>query len=567
MEYLTYATITHWKHLGLEGTISFSAGVNLLIGKNGSGKTTILNMLDAACKATGQGKLFPKAAKLDENAELVKLVFGNPPGINVMRNVKKSDQGNWEHSPWPTDVLRFITSQRSITKGVTPQLLSQAAASREGEMPPTDQSVDIAGEFNRLINDEIRKRLIELAKNPDFLEDLQKEYQEELIDFEKDLKIDLDREGDQIFFADQQGNEVPVGGLSSGEKEYLYFYSVLRRMQKHEKKIILIDEPELHLHSTQIRKLCGLIAEIGQKNQVILATHSGEILQYFITRANLILLSKGKASNITEVKELKDALQEIGLPIDPSVFTAHWICAENHPFAPIGGGENAPTTPELLSWIFGTSVENRYWSFGSNTQVADALIEGISVTLAERASIDLTVFLDGDRLVYGHESYPPSTIPNKDNSKRYLPFWEIENLFFAPAILNEVIPGKEGENGVTQFWGLIEKNKEALENSIKKTIAKNQIRKLSPDRSIKNGEDIEVSIQSWKESVGATELNLAAIEPKFQSIVEQRDWKWLPGKEVLRDILLPLIPDFWLKIRKIQKDKKLSPIIKEVLSL
>lgn len=74
------------------------------------------------------------------------------------------------------------------------------------------------------------------------------------------------------------GGHHDINELSSGEKQmFLLLVDLLRHEPKH--SIILIDEPELSFHPQWQRQLFSLIEEIGEDNQIIMATHSTEILK------------------------------------------------------------------------------------------------------------------------------------------------------------------------------------------------------------------------------------------------------------------------------------------------
>ena len=88
-----------------------------------------------------------------------------------------------------------------------------------------------------------------------------------------------------------QENWLPFSALSDGTKRLFYVISELltpkpastadtiRRLQvEYEKKIIFLEEPELGIHPAQLTKLLNLIREVSRENQVILTTHSPQVL-------------------------------------------------------------------------------------------------------------------------------------------------------------------------------------------------------------------------------------------------------------------------------------------------
>ncbi len=73
------------------------------------------------------------------------------------------------------------------------------------------------------------------------------------------------------------GNTIPFQDMSSGEKEVFFILSFFIRHNV-SNSVIVIDEPELHLHPELARKLVQLMKSIRQGNQIWLATHSAELI-------------------------------------------------------------------------------------------------------------------------------------------------------------------------------------------------------------------------------------------------------------------------------------------------
>lgn len=564
MFYILSIKLDWFGHLGFDKVMEFAPGVNLVIGKNGSGKTSLLRMIDGIPRNTNIG-LDPDAlAKYAENVDLVKVTCKDSETSETMAFSKRTgNTSSWQNFQIFNQRIRFITSDRRVNMASV-ATSPIPAISKDISMPEVGAEIDISLEFTQAILKDLWQKIEELTDQQNIGKEILESYQHGLVDFEKDIKLDLKRSQNPIYFIDYRGREIQINSLSSGEKEYLYFYAFLRRVRDEQDKIILIDEPELHLHSSQLRKLCELIAHIGEKNQVIIATHSGEILQSFIS-ASIVLLNKGQVTNIKSSEDLKKALEEIGLPVDPSVFTAHWICAENDPNLPLKGA-GAPKTPTVLEWLFGKDISKRFWSFGQNRERADAVVEGIRQVSAQPATITLSVILDGDKKIDSVDAYPPSdTIPkNTPKSVSYWAFWELENLFLFPALLNEVIETKDNKSGFDRFWEKVQENKDALFESVHKTTVKNQLKHYSVDKIIKNTPRDD--LKKWKDEVAGLTFDHDGLKTKFEKVLADKDWHWIPGKETLA-LALELEPNFWTKVNKLVEDGKFQTFIKAELSI
>ena len=73
------------------------------------------------------------------------------------------------------------------------------------------------------------------------------------------------------------GNIVPFQDLSSGEKEVFFILSFFIRHNVSD-SIIVVDEPDLHLHPELARKLLQLMRTIRMRNQIWCATHCAELV-------------------------------------------------------------------------------------------------------------------------------------------------------------------------------------------------------------------------------------------------------------------------------------------------
>ncbi len=88
----------------------------------------------------------------------------------------------------------------------------------------------------------------------------------------------------KLFFGSINTEEkLDLSLLSSGEKQLVIFFIFsLIEFQRNQPKILLIDEPELSLHVEWQSKLLPLIMKNREKKQIIIATHSPDIIGDYI---------------------------------------------------------------------------------------------------------------------------------------------------------------------------------------------------------------------------------------------------------------------------------------------
>lgn len=546
MFHISNIKLRWYGHLGYSGDIQLKPGANLVIGKNGSGKTSLLKMIDGLSRDAHVG-LDPEAQASYPNQgdELVKVSYTDEKGDGSTTSYRRrNSEGAWDVFQMFNRRVRLITSDRRVN-------MSSAAnnpiptINRDIAIPDPGAEIDISLEFTNAILKDLAASIEKYATTTNILNELKTSYTSGLVDFDKQIQIDLKRPQNPIYFTDHRGREVAINDLSSGEKEYLYFYALLKRMGDEQDKIILVDEPELHLHSSQLKKLCEMIEGISAKNQVIIATHSGEILQSFIN-SNLILLNEGSVTNVATTTDLKAALDNMGLPVDPSIFTSTWICAENDPEKPLHGA-GAPKTPTVLEWVFGKGLKTRYWAFGGDWRRSEAVIAGVKSVTTSKFPIKVFAILDGDKRATSVDLYPPGDAA-ATTDVQYWGFWELENIFLMPTILDLAID-KVGElTGSQRFWEKAGEQKERLYASLEKTIVKNELRQYSVDRIVKDkvGDDLA----EWKKQVAAYSYNAEKLKASFEQVIQDKNWQWIPGKEGL-GIALDIEPNFWVKLEKV----------------
>jgi predicted ATPase len=77
----------------------------------------------------------------------------------------------------------------------------------------------------------------------------------------------------------EEGKEYPFRSAASGELVLLHYLTKFTFPRPVHNSLILIDEPELHLHPRWIRQLYRALPLMGDNNQFIMVTHSPELRQ------------------------------------------------------------------------------------------------------------------------------------------------------------------------------------------------------------------------------------------------------------------------------------------------
>jgi len=89
--------------------------------------------------------------------------------------------------------------------------------------------------------------------------------------------IDIDFKEEKPIFESPNHKRISIDNLSSGEKQ-LFYQAVYLNSLNLKESILMVDEPETSLHPTWQQEVLKLYQNIGDNNQVIIATHSPHVI-------------------------------------------------------------------------------------------------------------------------------------------------------------------------------------------------------------------------------------------------------------------------------------------------
>jgi predicted ATP-binding protein involved in virulence len=108
----------------------------------------------------------------------------------------------------------------------------------------------------------------------------------------------VDLESEELIFQSANGEKIKFEELSNGEQT-LYFRAIYLSTLNPQNSIIMVDEPEESLHPTWQQKVMKLYQNIGENNQVIVATHSPHIIG--ASKAEEVFLLEIEEKNVEAV--------------------------------------------------------------------------------------------------------------------------------------------------------------------------------------------------------------------------------------------------------------------------
>ena len=274
----------------------------VFIGENGTGKTTILreiyNLMDLENMQNSGNKIF---LELEENE---KAILKKYP-LEKNNNIIMEEDILYDFIDIKKEVYDFEDIEKDKYKSKVIYLPTEV---NFNSLKSVDRTFRYKYKFRNEINENLisdlpsaiaNKIYVEMIMNEDLpaRESKEKVCKEVNSVFESmDLDIEfvgLSKDENTVpIFRNIEGKEFDINGLSSEEKQ-LFLRALSLKFLNVNNSIILIDEPEISLHPRWQRKIVNVYENIGENNQIIIATHSPHIIGN-VKKEQLRVLKKDK---------------------------------------------------------------------------------------------------------------------------------------------------------------------------------------------------------------------------------------------------------------------------------
>lgn len=226
-----------------------------------------------------------------------------------------------------------------------------------------------------------------------------------------------------IQYHDVDGNLRNFDELSSGEQAVIVLaFDIL--LQKPSDSVVLIDEPELHLHPELSFRLLKVLSSIGERNQFFLFTHSTDIIGigfetgvHFIrprhtvpTGNQAIKIDHSNLQELNSIPNLREAIGMLSLGKKLLFVEGTGDSIDRNVFATL-----AKTSKIDLAIVPSDSCDN----VNNMASIADTLAKGVF-------GIELFMVRDRDSLT---DSEVGVFAKKSNNRLLFLPCYHIENIF------------------------------------------------------------------------------------------------------------------------------------------
>ena len=111
-------------------------------------------------------------------------------------------------------------------------------------------------------------------------------------------------------FVTEKGNDIPLDLCGTGLLQGIHIFSYYHLFEPH---LILLDEPDSHLHPNNQRLLCSLLSTLSQDHEVrvVMTTHSRHVIDALSDEASLFWVESGNARLVSKDEQL-DLLLDLG---------------------------------------------------------------------------------------------------------------------------------------------------------------------------------------------------------------------------------------------------------------
>lgn len=242
----------------------------------------------------------------------------------------------------------------------------------------------------------------------------------------------IDISSSTIEFYDEDGVSRNFPQLSSGEKEVVILtFDILT--QNPSDCIILIDEPEVHLHPELTFRLIKVLKSIGERNQFFLFTHSPDIIGNSLDTGVHFIRPKSRITTGNQVIRIDENNIE-GFKNIPNIRETIGMVSVGKKLLFIEGNNTSIDRNVFATIAKASKIDLAIIPSNSCSNINNMSL--VSETL-ERGLFGVELFMVRDRDGLTEEQI--DTFTSKSNGRLiFLPFYHIENAFLDPEAISIV---------------------------------------------------------------------------------------------------------------------------------
>lgn len=452
---LTSLTVHNMRRFQPETTINFAFPLTVLVGKNGSGKTTIMKLIQALSNYNNPEEIFFETVIANGGMKDAAFSYQFEDSELVC---KRTAINKWNIEGQAPKVLRIVYLNPKILIGAFEKSFLYDDI---GKNPKKEQKVDyVIRQSKKFLQNKQKEsgKKKEWALNPDTVKMVNEVLQLNLTEIRiVKHKYFSGTWATNVFFADG----IEYSEYNAGSGEFLVSLMLDQISRLPENTLLLLDEPEVSLHSGAQKRFMQCLASAIKKKklQVVMTMHSASIVENLppkaivgLSRINNLVSAEGNLSYqyaFTEIEEtvakkhiiVEDVMAKSILEgIIQEESLSEFLLVDYFP----GGADNLKT--HTIFTYAKTHVDNRVVVFDGD-QRPDTGIPDFSTVLEKDKSLEYykgifkeIVDVKPDSIAWGVDANKKSGRKNEEQEKQllidYLEFYR-NNVKYLPAMIPE----------------------------------------------------------------------------------------------------------------------------------
>ncbi len=332
-------------------------------------------------------------------------------------------------------------------------------------------------------------------------------------------------------------SEHPIGTLSAGENELIILATYLMKAIDYRhfngiSPIVLIDEPELHLHAVYAERLAKFIKKIDfSKTNCLISSHSPDFIDVF--NESLRKIEDEQVKTIVGLNERKGLFADIGRKITPSALVEQVVFVEGNTVTSKKLHDEEIyqrlLDPEIVKTLF-VSVGDRIQARLAG-HVSTEFVEAIRESSANNKVFMLT---DGDDAVFDYNE------PSVGAKVRPLNLYHVENLLLnydaftiATSLYGQSMTQNDTKSVVK---AILHDLVEPTASSIRSVLLRREQLKLLNQLEGPATEAVDRKRTELEECNNQVEAKVAQYKADLETAIETDEWRRLfKGADIVRE--------------------------------
>ncbi|MDA2451420.1 AAA family ATPase [Bacillus cereus] len=333
-----------------------------------------------------------------------------------------------------------------------------------------------------------------------------------------DIEIDVFLDSENIPTIDVSNNSINLNGTGIRE-----VFRIILDIEFLKPRIILIEEPEIHLHFELQQRLSEYLHIKAENAQIFITSHSTAFVEESYEKSVYLIKRRDEKENSIQLlnsKNLDEIISELGYNAQALLIKRLLIFVEGKTDKAIIDTYLQKFYPQMLSKIgcIDMKGETKYKYF-ANAE---------SLEIFEKSGVETFFILDSDYKTQAEKDRKISQHPEKSS----LVFWPgvcIENLFLSPIVLEKFIMAKNAEkkmdlDGIKE---IMEKTYTDIKiESSRKYIREKYLTAIYPEKNLKNPVHDTEGLKEWFNEKRVKMREQLDVEVDIDKVVEEFDALW-----------------------------------------